>query len=238
MRVTGASVADASCIQRHWRGVRTRRNFSDRLVAAAPARLGADPSFIHFDKGYGEEERPSPAARPRAFTPSLEEALEEAALNQYLHFTPTPDVAWPPPHEHSLATLTARPETAGAGPSNASDARCERREAQPPSDVRAEAGGGDDGTSLEFTAAVAEAMTVEALKEHVAMLTRIIGTRNRELVGLLERRDELLHAREYRQATVASLVSQVDRSRFAQRQKKRGTKAAPAESKPKGPRAR
>jgi len=73
----------------------------------------------------------------------------------------------------------------------------------------------DDGrTGLEFTAEMAESMSAEALRELSAVLSRIIATRNNELVALLERRDELSHERDFRQATVTALVAQVDRSQF------------------------
>ena len=87
----------------------------------------------------------------------------------------------------------------------------------------AEADADDDGAALGFTEEMAESMSAEALKELVAVLTRIIGTRNRELVALLHRRDELQHARDYRQATVTNLVSQVDKSQYT-KQKARRTK--------------
>ena len=56
------------------------------------------------------------------------------------------------------------------------------------------------------------------------MLTRIIATRNNELVTLLERRDELEHERDYRGRMVAQLVTQVDKSRSVR--KPNGAKTA------------
>ena len=83
----------------------------------------------------------------------------------------------------------------------------------------------DDGAaSLEFTAEMAEHMSVAALRELKGVLTRLIATRNKDLVGLLERRDELTHERDFRQATVAALVAQVDRSQYVSAARKRETK--------------
>ena len=61
-------------------------------------------------------------------------------------------------------------------------------------------------------------MGLEALRELANVLSNIIGTRNRELIGLLERRDELEHERDSRQATVSALVTQVHRSQGLRQQ--------------------
>lgn len=79
----------------------------------------------------------------------------------------------------------------------------------------------DGASGLEFTEEMAENMSLEALRELSGVLTRIIGTRNKELVTLLERRDELRHERDFRQATVTALVAQVDRSQFVREEAKR-----------------
>lgn len=73
----------------------------------------------------------------------------------------------------------------------------------------------DDSTpGLEFTAEMAEGMSMEALREMATVLARIITTRNKELVSLVERQDELRHERDFRQATVSALVAQVDKSQW------------------------
>jgi hypothetical protein len=90
-------------------------------------------------------------------------------------------------------------------------------------------GGGDDpagapSSDLEFTSEMADSMSLEALRELAAVLTRVIGTRNKELVALQERRDELRHEREFRQATVNALISQVDRSQFVREERKKSAR--------------
>ena len=83
----------------------------------------------------------------------------------------------------------------------------------------------EEGTSdLEFSANMAESMSLDALKELAAVLTRTIATRNKELISLQLRRDELRHEREYRQATVAALVAQVDRSQFVKEERRKANK--------------
>ena len=73
-------------------------------------------------------------------------------------------------------------------------------------------GDGSSTSGFEFTEEMAESMSTDALRELCAVLTRIICSRNKELVGLLERRDELRHERDYREKTVTALVAQVKRS--------------------------
>jgi len=69
-------------------------------------------------------------------------------------------------------------------------------------------------TGLEFTAEIAAGMSLQALRELSVVLSHIISTRNKELVTLLERRDELTHERGFRQATVTALVAQVGKSQY------------------------
>lgn len=71
----------------------------------------------------------------------------------------------------------------------------------------------DEANALEFTAAMAEEMSFSNLKELAAVLSRIIASRNRYLVTLLEKRDELEHERLYRETLVQQLLTQVNRSR-------------------------
>ena len=78
----------------------------------------------------------------------------------------------------------------------------------------AESAEDSNAPGLEFTAETASTMSLEALRELASVLTHIIGTRNRELISLVERHDELEHERDYRQATVAALVAQVDKSKW------------------------
>ena len=196
----------ATEVQRVWRGVLARRAFSDLLFDAIEAQLGEESVETFLC-----DEAPSSApSTPRRHTPSLEEALELASHNKFLHFTPgsDPHASRPAVQRHVSLTGGGRAEPPLRRPTPLRSAH----HAEP-----ADSG----GDALEFTEEMAESMSTEALKELVAVLTRIIGTRNRELVALLERRDELQHARDYRQATVARLVSQVDRSQYT-KQKRRG----------------
>ena len=76
----------------------------------------------------------------------------------------------------------------------------------------------------EFSEELAESMSLDALRELAGVLTRIISTRNKELVNLQLRRDELRHERDFRQATVTALVTQVDKSVFVKEEKRRKAK--------------
>ena len=85
-----------------------------------------------------------------------------------------------------------------------------------------EANEGVASSDLEFSEEMAESMSIDGLRELTGVLTRVIATRNKELVTLQMRRDELLNEREVRQATVTSLVAQVDRSLFVKEERKKG----------------
>ena len=85
-----------------------------------------------------------------------------------------------------------------------------------------EANEGVASSDLEFSEEMAESMSIEGLRELAGVLTRVIATRNKELVALQVRRDELLNEREVRQATVTSLVAQVYRSLFVKEERKKG----------------
>ena len=76
----------------------------------------------------------------------------------------------------------------------------------------------------QFTAEAGERMSVEQVRELASVLSRIIDTRNKELVALLEKQDELRQQRDASQATVQALVAQVDKSRFVHKTEGVGTK--------------
>ena len=79
-------------------------------------------------------------------------------------------------------------------------------------------------SDLEFTEEMAESMSIDALRELAGVLTRIIATRNNDLITLQLRRDELRHERNYRQATVKALVAQVDRSQYVREERRKAGK--------------
>jgi hypothetical protein len=74
-------------------------------------------------------------------------------------------------------------------------------------------------------------MSVEQVRELASILSRIIDTRNKELVALLEKQDELRQQRDASQATVQALVAQVDKSRFVHKSEGVGTKLGGAAAK-------
>ena len=122
------------------------------------------------------------------------------------------------------AVAVRRPSVAVASTSDAAGAAGHRR---------AESNGGapaaaDDDVNdgdLEFNAATAENMSLDALRDLAKMLKRVIETRNKELIELQLRRDELRHERDFRKATVTALVAQVDRSQFVKEERKKEAKA-------------
>jgi len=83
----------------------------------------------------------------------------------------------------------------------------------------------------QFTAEAGERMSVEQVRELASILSRIIDTRNKELVALLEKQDELRQQRDASQATVQALVAQVDKSRFVHKSEGVGTKLGGAAAK-------
>ena len=85
-------------------------------------------------------------------------------------------------------------------------------------------GDGHASSDLEFTEEMADSMSLDALRDLARVLTRVIGTRNKELITLQERRDELRHERDLRQNTVNSLIAQVDRSQFVKEERKKAAK--------------
>ena len=66
---------------------------------------------------------------------------------------------------------------------------------------------------LEFTEEMAAGMNLEALRQLSAILSRLIVSRNKTLVALVERHDELEHERSYREQLVEQLLQQVGQSR-------------------------
>ena len=200
-------------IQRLWRGVRARRAFSELFFEFASGELQLQLPGILADASATSPQTPS---RRRSSSVTLEEALIEAGRQ-----CRTPQ-----------ATSAVSPSFAverGNGHRRASSAcavmlprRCQLDGASTPVNARSPA-----APSAVHGAAAADihvpeptvdedsvaGMSIDALHELVGVLTRIIATRNGELVGLLERRDELEHEREYRENMVAQLVSQVDKSR-------------------------
>ena len=83
----------------------------------------------------------------------------------------------------------------------------------------------NDGSDLEFTEETAERMSLDGLRELASVLTRVIVTRNKELMTLQLRRDELRHERDARQAIVSSLVAQVDRSQYVKEERKKSRRS-------------
>ena len=83
----------------------------------------------------------------------------------------------------------------------------------------------NDGSDLEFTEETAERMSLDGLRELASVLTRVIVTRNKELMTLQLRRDELQRERDARQAIVSSLVAQVDRSQYVKEERKKSRRS-------------
>lgn len=248
------SAASALDVQRVWRGVRARRQFTELLFATLNGlkrdELGGD-SLLSSPEDVAAVGRPGksaaaasanattvtsaaaapqrPAAVVRAGTPSLEEALEEATTSQF-HHPGSPRTGPVSLHantsDESMDSDVSEPTARfGAGPSSpVSKASTTAGAASSTPAALAHLGKlGALGSSLEgvpaaaedlqFTEELAADMGVEALRELASVLGRLSASRNKLLVSLVERRDELLHEREQRQTMVEQLLMQVDRSR-------------------------
>ena len=124
-------------------------------------------------------------------------------------------------HFRSPSIGAAAPSAACAigGPAAASHRRVGSEGGQ--AAASAPAGVDDADADLEFTEQMADSMSLDGLEQLAKVLTGIIATRNKELVALQLRRDELTHERDFRRSTVTALVAQVDRSQFVKEERKK-----------------
>ena len=161
---------------------------------ASSAALGASPAI-----GMGSAVLVSDAAGAAA--------TANARRGSALHFR-SPSIAAAP----SAACAIGKPAAASHRRVGSGDGQAA---------ASAPAGVDDADADLEFNEQMADSMTLDGLEQLAKMLTGIIAKRNKELVTLQLRRDELTHERDFRRSTVTALVAQVDRSQFVKEERKK-----------------
>jgi len=205
--------AHALRIQQAWRSVLARRVWTELLIrgtlaqnrsseATAAAELLDGPAAIADAAAQqGPARQPSPS-------PSLEEAraMAQGAAGNVRAGSGSDG-------GHAECTSLADAAGRGARSPSADPGGMARGGAVPRSEALAEADSEVDAGELQFTAETAKGMGIEALRELMSVLTRLTVNRNEALVALLQKRDELLHERQYREQLVQQLLAQVDNSR-------------------------
>ncbi|KAL1518891.1 hypothetical protein AB1Y20_003166 [Prymnesium parvum] len=211
-KIARSAELDRACVhlQRIWRGVRARRAFSELFYQAVynevhgnvlcppPSSPGSAPS--------------TPRPRMRSIcTTSLEEALEEAGRGR---FDEHAQLHSPLSEHRRSASLNSLPQLGRCNqPPSPSATMSGQRMPHSPSCGQSPRMPANEIPDPEVNEEVVANMMLPELHELVNVLTRIIVTRNKELVSLLERRDELEHERDFRGKMVEQLVTQVDKSR-------------------------
>ena len=225
-------VCPAVVVQRIWRGVCARRHFTELLFVTLQEQLREDLNELGVPAAA-----PVAPSRRRALTPSLEEAQEEANISQFFH--PNGGVPHDPllrtqgsssynaiqpavPTEQYASCAGAQsPQRDASASANGGHSRAGSSGAVPSALLRGDSGNtsesartdAEDAEDLQFSDELASTMSNEALRDLASVLGRVSATRNKALMSLVEKRDELRHERSQRQMLVEQLLMQVDRSR-------------------------
>eukprot|EP00967_Tisochrysis_lutea_P025252 scaffold29082_cov40-Tisochrysis_lutea.AAC.1 len=238
---TSSEAAHAVRLQKCWRGARARRVWTDLLLQSTVAALQSTSSST---LGTGDDDteqlqyRSCSAVLSSASLdegPSLEEAraMAQEAARSAMH-----GMNGSSPHSCDPAQ---RPCDRSVPAVELPCGSCDRSDnalspCEQPEEASSNTGGPtsvfvpqeepDTGVgALHFTAESAKGMSLKELRELMGVLMRLTINRNAVLVDLLQKRDELLHEREYREQLVQQLLAQVNNSQ-ALRGKKKSISAA------------